>query len=115
MENAPQTTSAVGAYHLQRLGPRIAHMDGDGQSVVQRKVDLSAESFGLLRLRRAAPVEIEADFADGAPAGDALGRRGQITFDERQLLAPTGIFIDGGRMQPHHRNAAVGMLSAEVE
>ena len=80
-------------------------MHGDRQSVLQRKVDLAAEGFGLLFPEVAAPVEVQPDFAHGAEPRDSLGRRPEVTFDQSEFVAPAGIVVHRRGVQAHHRDA----------
>ena len=115
MENAPDTPAAVLAHDVDGLGPGVARMHGDRQSVLQREVDLTAERLGLLFPEIAAPVKVQPDFAHGAEPRDSLGRRPEVIFDQLQLLPPAGIVVHRSRVQSHHRHAPLRMAAAKPE
>lgn len=115
VEDAPQAAAAVLPDDLQRLGPRLAGVDGHGQAVLQRQVDLPPEGLRLLCPEIPAPVEVETDLAHGAERRNPFGRGLQEAFDRRQLLPPAGIAVHRRRVKPHHRNAPPGMAAAQPE
>ena len=115
VEDTPDTPTAEFAHEGHGLGPRIARMHGDRQSVLQCEFDLAAESLGLLRIKIAAPIEVEPDLTHGAEPGNPLGRDLQVCFDQRQLLAPAGVVVDRGGVQAHHRDTLLRVAAAKSE
>ena len=115
VENAPDAPAAVFAHDGDGFGPGVARMHGDRQSVLQRKVDLAAEGFGLLFPEVAAPVEVQPDFAHGAEPRDSLGRRPEVTFDQSEFVAPAGIVVHRRGVQAHHRDAPLRVAAAKPE
>ena len=115
VENAPDTPAAEFAHEGHGLGPRVARMHGDRQSVSESQFDLAAEGLGLLPAEIAAPVEVQSDLAHGAEGGKTFGRALQVAFDQRQFLAPAGVAVNRRGVQSHHRDAPLRMAAAELE
>lgn len=76
---------------------------------------LRNESLDLFGDELAAPVVVQPDLAHGAETCDALGRGREVTFGERQLLAPVRVVVHRGGVQSHHRDALPRVAAAEVE
>ena len=95
--------------------PGRPRMDGDGKVIGRGQAALFRECLELFGLEAVVPVVVESDFAHGAESSDAFGWRAEVAFDQRQLFPPTGIVVDGGRMQPHHRGAVVRIAAHGVE
>ena len=89
-------------------------MDGDGKVIGRGQAALFRECLELFGLEAVVPVVVESDFAHGAESSDAFGWRAEVAFDQRQLFPPTGIVVDGGRVQPHHRGAVVRIAAHGV-
>ena len=85
----------------------------EGRAV--RPGGIANESLDLFGDELAAPVVVQPDLAHGAETCDALGRGREVTFGERQLLAPVRVVVHRGGVQSHHRDALPRVAAAEVE
>ena len=95
--------------------PRRAGVDRHRQVARRGQAALRREGLDLLGGEAVVPVVVQSDFAHGAESSDAFGWRAEVAFDQRQLFPPTGIVVDGGRVQPHHRGAVVRIAAHGVE
>ena len=94
----------------------VAVVDDNREGQLLRKRHLAAQHV-LLQLARGIfrPVVVQPDLAHGAETCDALGRGREVTFGERQLLAPVRVVVHRGGVQSHHRDALPRVAAAEVE
>ena len=97
------------------LGLGVAAMDDHRLFQLAGQLQLIVQDLVLDLLGAVVPVEIEPDLAHGAETCDALGRGREVTFGERQLLAPVRVVVHRGGVQSHHRDALPRVAAAEVE
>ena len=84
---------ALGGEHVERVVPRLAGVDHQGQAVAVGEGDLGGERLALRLSRRVVVVVVEAALADG---DDLRLRRQEVVDEVDAVLGFVGVHADGG-------------------